>query len=327
MSTTIAEYAGSKRPFDGSPVLSSNKKERREAKRWSATEDGLLLAAIKDIGPRNWKVIAGRVPGRNHAQCLQRFVKALQPGLKKGYWTREEDVRLTDLVQRTWNGVLHKGASWAQIATEIPGRTSKQCRERWFHHLDPAINRSPYTPEDDRLIMSMWEIVGNKWADIARMLNARTSESVKTRFQTLTRRQREGGVVPRRHTPVVPAFTETLNQSVHVNRIHRLTRKFKTAARVVGRMMVIFKASRVFLSLFTSDGIGTEVLALESNICYLTDSSIHTESAAKSASHGYESKPKAKLRPLDSLDLLICDLDDKDLGFLDIDSELALVDL
>jgi Myb-like DNA-binding domain len=29
-------------------------------------------------------------------------------------------------------------ASWSKLAKQMPGRSSKQCRERWSNHLDPC---------------------------------------------------------------------------------------------------------------------------------------------------------------------------------------------
>merc|ERR1719240_1570305 len=178
---------------------------------WTAAEDAAMLNAIAKHGARNWKVIAAAVPGRTHAQCLQRWAKAKRPGLKKGYWTKAEDDLLRSLVAllhstnntststsasttgttttttATTTAKAHK-SSWANIARQITGRTSKQCRERWFHHLDPSIKRTPYTEAEDSQIMAMVSEVGNKWAAIARALPGRTSEAVKTRWQTLSRR-------------------------------------------------------------------------------------------------------------------------------------------
>ena len=72
--------------------------------------------------------------GRNHTQCLQRWTKVLAPGLVKSHWRPEEDELLRQLV-------AEGRKNWGQVATRIPGRTSKQCRERWYNHLDPNIVR------------------------------------------------------------------------------------------------------------------------------------------------------------------------------------------
>lgn len=84
------------------------------------------------------------------------------PGLVKGQWSREEDDILTALVNEG-----HK--NWGSLAARIPGRTSKQCRERWCHHLDPRIVKGEWTEEEDRTIVSMHDKMGNKWATIAQV--------------------------------------------------------------------------------------------------------------------------------------------------------------
>lgn len=40
-----------------------------------------------------------------------------------------------------------------KVASFMEGRTSKQCRERWCHHLDPAVRKGGYTTEEDDLII------------------------------------------------------------------------------------------------------------------------------------------------------------------------------
>ena len=80
----------------------------------------------------------------------------------KGQWSREEDEMLTAVYNEG-----HK--NWGALAARIPGRTSKQCRERWCHHLDPRIVKGKWTAEEDRMIISMHREMGNKWATIAQV--------------------------------------------------------------------------------------------------------------------------------------------------------------
>lgn len=44
----------------------------------------------------------------------------------------------------------------------MDGRTSKQCRERWCHHLDPAVRKGGYTTEEDELIIFLQVSVGER---------------------------------------------------------------------------------------------------------------------------------------------------------------------
>ena len=43
-------------------------KPTKEIKRWSKEQDGLLTAAVKEFGEKNWKAIADRVPQRTDSQ-------------------------------------------------------------------------------------------------------------------------------------------------------------------------------------------------------------------------------------------------------------------
>lgn len=88
------------------------------------------------------------------------------PGLVKGQWSREEDKLLMSLVNEG-----HK--NWGTLSSRVPGRTSKQCRERWCHHLDPKIVKGDWTREEDDTILSMHAEIGNKWAAIAQVCGSR----------------------------------------------------------------------------------------------------------------------------------------------------------
>lgn len=146
-------------------------------RRWTKEEDDALRKAVELHNEKNWKAIAAMVPGRNHTQCLQRWTKVLAPGLVKGHWSPQEDELLRQLV-------ASEQKNWGEVAAKIPGRTSKQCRERWHNHLDPSIVRGAYTPEEDRIILEAQARLGNRWSVIAAMLPGRTEDAVKIRWKS-----------------------------------------------------------------------------------------------------------------------------------------------
>jgi hypothetical protein len=58
-----------------------------------------------------------------------------------GPWSASEDQQLTELVGQ------YGGKHWARIASLLPGRTGKQCRERWCNNLDPSLKKGAWTNE------------------------------------------------------------------------------------------------------------------------------------------------------------------------------------
>uniref|UniRef100_A0A7S2RQP0 Uncharacterized protein n=1 Tax=Mucochytrium quahogii TaxID=96639 RepID=A0A7S2RQP0_9STRA len=149
-------------------------------RRWSEEEDALLRDAVIRHKEKNWKAIAEEVPGRNHVQCLQRWRKALDPAVVKGHWTPDEDTKLLLLV-------AENPKNWGHVAKGIPGRTAKQCRERYHNHLDPSIRKGGWTEEEDATIVKQQKLLGNKWAEISKFLPGRTENSVKIRWKSIQR--------------------------------------------------------------------------------------------------------------------------------------------
>ena len=165
-----------------SDFLTSLKKENKRIKPkaikkpcfWTKKEDNILMEKAQEYNFKNWNSIAKFIPGRSSIQCSARY-RRIRPGLIKGSWDKEEDLKLLALYKKY-------GKNWAAISREMPQRTGKQIRDRFLNSLDTKFDRSKFTVEEDQMILKYYKIYGNSWARIAKKLKTRTGDMVKNRF-------------------------------------------------------------------------------------------------------------------------------------------------
>ena len=102
-------------------------------------------------------------------------------------WQVSEDEALRGIVSE--NGPR----GWSRIAKELnvrvhkgmPVRQGKQCRERYYNHIDPQLVKGQWTDSEDIYILKQQREIGNKWSLIAKALPGRTENQIKNRFKSL----------------------------------------------------------------------------------------------------------------------------------------------
>ena len=114
---------------------------------WPQKEDDHLVELVGRFGTRNWTVIAKHMKCRTGYQCRHRWNRCLDPDIKYGTFTAEEDRIIINAHNRL-------GDEWAEIAKELPRRTNEAIRQRWKctlkRKVDAAIKTSnePMTRTD-----------------------------------------------------------------------------------------------------------------------------------------------------------------------------------
>ena len=109
---------------------------------------------------------------------------------KRNIFTEEEDHLIYVYVN------LFGTKKWDIISKYIPGRTSKQCRDRYMNHLRPGISLAEWTQEEDELLIQMYLQYGPHWSIINKSFENRNQLSLKNRFLFIQKQQLYNNKVP-----------------------------------------------------------------------------------------------------------------------------------
>ncbi|ODQ62337.1 hypothetical protein WICANDRAFT_76508 [Wickerhamomyces anomalus NRRL Y-366-8] len=139
----------------------------------------------------DWEEIGEKLQTRKPKDCRKRWTNSLDPNLKKGKWTAQEDEKLLASYK------IH-GSSWQKISLDIPGRTDDQCAKRYIEVLDPNTKDRlrPWNLEEDLELIKKVKLYGTKWRTISLEMKSRPSLTCRNRWRKIVTDVVRGKALP-----------------------------------------------------------------------------------------------------------------------------------
>jgi predicted unusual protein kinase regulating ubiquinone biosynthesis (AarF/ABC1/UbiB family) len=91
---------------------------------------------------------------------------------KKSRFCPLEDSQLKNIVEK------YGTKDWNFISSLINNRNPRQCKDRWEKFLSPQVDQSPWTKEEDHLLIQKRNELGPHWIKISLFFPTRTDVSV-----------------------------------------------------------------------------------------------------------------------------------------------------
>ncbi|XP_064325124.1 snRNA-activating protein complex subunit 4 isoform X2 [Phalacrocorax carbo] len=212
---TIAQELGTNRtPFQCLQKYQVYNKDLKR-KEWTKDEDQMLLELVQEMRVGShipYKKIAYYMEGRDSAQLIYRWTKSVDPSLKKGPWTPEEDAMLLAAVKK------YGERDWYKIRTEVPGRSDAQCRDRYLKALHCDVKKGKWSLEEEEQLIELVQKHGlGHWSKIASELPHRTGSQCLSKWKLMIGSKKRSRPTKRRHVQESSSSSESSSEDIELD--------------------------------------------------------------------------------------------------------------
>ncbi|XP_071430589.1 snRNA-activating protein complex subunit 4 isoform X2 [Pithys albifrons albifrons] len=212
---TIAQELGTNRtPFQCLQKYQIYNKDLKR-KEWTKKEDEMLLELVQEMRVGShipYKKIAYFMEGRDSAQLIYRWTKSVDPNLKKGPWTPEEDAMLLAAVRK------YGERDWYKIRTEVPGRSDAQCRDRYLKALHWDVKKGKWSIEEEEQLIELVQKHGlGHWSKIASELPHRTGSQCLSKWKLMIGSKKRSGAAKRHHNEESSSYSESSSEDMELD--------------------------------------------------------------------------------------------------------------
>ncbi|XP_010276890.1 PREDICTED: myb-related protein Myb4-like [Nelumbo nucifera] len=178
----------------------------------------------------------------HHSCCNQQKVK-------RGLWSPEEDENLIQYIN------AHGYGCWSEVPEKAGlQRCGKSCRLRWINYLRPDIKRGRFTPEEEKLIISLHGLVGNRWAHIASHLPGRTDNEIKNYWNSWIKKKiRKPSATP----AMVPSNVKFVQSGYTWNQLDTVNQDLATIKAPIEERVFSSSCPLFMFDTGTVDGLGS----------------------------------------------------------------------
>lgn len=126
-------------------------------------------------------------------------------------FTEFEDQKLKELVGQ------FGARRWRRIAQLMPGRSARQCRDRYSNYLSPDFYNDKWTDDEDKLLIEKHKEFGSQWVKLATFFPGKNANNIKNRWNykvsRIIRQQEKDQVSqPDQPKPFLPSIVQSSPQ-------------------------------------------------------------------------------------------------------------------